>query len=560
MPGTWGLVSMSLLQKTKHALRCLSLRGDNLLESPRTAIAHIEFTSGCNLRCVFCGINQPGYKVSNLEVGIIDQFIHLLSKRAPKVISVNGHGETTTFKNWHLHCDKMIKRGMPLHITSNFSKTFSYTELDTMSHFKSIEISCDTFRPELFSRLRRGAQLEILIQNLKRLREITTRENRKLPEISFSCVVSDVNVLDMPRYVRFGIELGVIHFNFCNLTSYPSVKGDPTPRHISEMPVPLLEKVEQSLTEAFEFLKSKEISYFVQQGLLDTLQQRITNARQSPQADLSERHTPAPDTEETDNPPAQVHRYSSLRPGNLTRDCIDPWNFIMVQSNREISPCCWHRPIQVFNNQSNTCDPFNNTQVKRLRRQLLTGDLAQDCLDCPSRGWTQTSVLKKKVWDYLHPGFHQFQLKAAPEIKPERLTRFKVEFMQGWHDHEYNRLIRNPERQNWRWTSEQALCRLENPHKEALLMLHASVNKSIFDDQKILLKLKDTLLDEFVPAGDEIFKEYHLPLQLMGDDPTLMLSIETDHCFIPSRLDAAATDSRQLGVQVFDLFFGEIST
>ena len=43
----------------------------------------------------------------------------------------------------------------------------------------------------------------------------------------------------------------------------------------------------------------------------------------------------------------------------------------------------------------------------------------------------------------------------------------------------------------------------------------------------------------------------------MGENDKIILEISTDKTFIPSEVDSQATDSRELGVQVYDLFFGK---
>src|SRR5213079_2481089 len=39
----------------------------DLLASDRTQVAHLEFTSRCNLRCVYCAVSQPTYSGRDLE-------------------------------------------------------------------------------------------------------------------------------------------------------------------------------------------------------------------------------------------------------------------------------------------------------------------------------------------------------------------------------------------------------------------------------------------------------------------------------------------------------------
>ncbi|MCP4216282.1 MAG: radical SAM protein [bacterium] len=585
----------------------------DLLQSTRTRVAHIEFTSRCNLRCVFCFASQPEYKGTDLNEETINDIIEVLKPRKPDVVSVNGHGETTVYKNWNIHCDRMLEAGMPLHVISNFSRRFSTAEVETLSRFSSIEISCDSSEPDLFKELRRGADLKNLALNILKVRAVAMKEKRDLPEISLSCVVSDRNVLDLVNYVSFGKALGVDHFNFCNLTKYPDLPGAINPKHVTEMPIDQMEKAEASMTNAFQFLKGEGIRYHVQQGLLDSLNQKLNELKASPAppaveegekeipepdkkeeptvgteaspgpridsaAKMETNITPVPETSVTSvpvNEPVPVseneistgettpedktaHRYVSDRPESQTRDCIDPWEFMLIQSNRDVLPCCWHKPIHSLGISQSLEMVFNNSRIRELRRRLLTGDLSHDCLTCPSRGWTSTENLKKKVWKYLNAGLHKYIPLGIPEVKPDRFKEYPITYAGGWHGAESNKDIPDTDWQDWRWTTAKSVCELENPRKEAVLIFYGSVDKAVHEDQRVKVTLNKTLLDDFVPGTAKFCKEYVITPGMLGEEVSIPLVFETDKTFSPSDLNPEVDDNRQLGIQVYRLFFGEI--
>lgn len=519
----------------------------NWLESPRTLTAHIEFTSRCNLRCVYCFSSQPGYKDTDLDVEIIRDVIESSKTRNVKVVCVSGHGETTIYKNWQVYCSRMLDAGMPLHIISNFAKEFSRQELETLSRFKSIDISCDTCEPELFKKLRRGADLKTLCGNISKLQTTAFDRGRRLPEISFSCVVSDQNVLNLLDFVSFGKDLGVTHFNFCNLTKYPDLKGTLNPKHITEMPTELLHKAEESLVETFAFLQRSGIGYNVQTGLLETLKQKIRQGAvpESPREGeaVNEEHIP--------------YRYSSTGKQGQTRDCLDPWAFIMIRANNDVLPCCWQKPICSLSRGQSLSDAFNNIWIKALRKGLLTGDLPLECIDCPSRGWTAVTELQKKVWRYLNPLTGRVLSPGRVEIKDDILKPFQLVYEKGWYDDETDWDIKDPQWRRWRWTAKKAVCRLVNPKRNAILIIRGSVDKSKHEDQKIIIKIKDAILDEFSPETAKFFKEYVITAEMMGREHEFSLTLETDKVFIPAALDPGSNDGRELGMQVHHLFFGE---
>jgi hypothetical protein len=429
--------------------------------------------------------------------------------------------------------------------------------------------------------MRRGADLKVICLNILRLRALAIKENRRGPSLSFSCVVSDQNIFQLMDYVSFGKALGINHFTFCNLTKYPDLADTLNPRHITELPVDLLPQAEKSLTETYEFLQRANIEYYSQQGLMDSLKQQIQASRinntvplggdepdRHPVEENRDNHTGEDDTRE-ESPKVEVvdsaddraepHRYSSAGQESQTRDCLDPWQFIMIQANKNVLPCCWHEPIYSLGKAQSLSDVFNNTRFKELRQSLLTGNLSNYCMNCPSRGWTSIKNLQEKVWHYLNPGINKFLFPKIPGIKPDIIEDFQVVFEQGWYEPETDLTIKDPVWQSWRWTSKKASCRLENPKSEALLIIRGSVDKSIHETQTVWVKINGTTLDEFIPGTAKFFLEYVITPEMMGEASNVTLIIETDKIFVPSGLNPGNNDNRELGMQVYQVFFGKKS-
>ena len=83
------------------------------------------------------------------------------------------------------------------------------------------------------------------------------------------------------------------------------------------------------------------------------------------------------------------------------------------------------------------------------------------------------------------------------------------------------------------------------------------MDKAKIPDQKVIFKINDLVLDEFVPETAKFDKEYIIAPEKMGSEDEFKLIIETDKTFIPSELNANVNDDRELGIQVFFLYFRE---
>ncbi|MBK1660176.1 SPASM domain-containing protein [Paracraurococcus ruber] len=80
-----------------------------------------------------------------------------------------------------------------------------------------------------------------------------------------------------------------------------------------------------------------------------------------------------------------------------TRDCTDPWFFVLFNADRTVAPCCWHPPVARLAPGDSLEAALNGAAIKAVRRELLTGRLNAACADCPARGLTDPVSLAKRV-------------------------------------------------------------------------------------------------------------------------------------------------------------------
>ena len=142
-------------------------------------------------------------------------------------------------------------------------------------------------------------------------------------------------------------------------------------------------------------------------------------------------------------------------------------------------------------------------------------------------------------------------------VESASLNAPELVYDEGWNQPEHDPKIPNPNEQSWRWTKKTAVCIVQNPRKESLLIIRGGVDKSKIADQKIIFKINDQVLEEFIPESSKFAKEYVITPEKLGSEDEFKLVIETDKTFIPSELDANANDDRELGIQIYFLYFRE---
>jgi hypothetical protein len=148
---------------------------------------------------------------------------------------------------------------------------------------------------------------------------------------------------------------------------------------------------------------------------------------------------------------------------------------------------------------------------------------------------------------------------SAREVMAGRLKVYppppdtpEIIYDSGWHDQEIDP---NSPLKKWRWTGPEARCIIDNPHRDALLVIRGGVNKEIIPDQKVIFKINDLVLDEFIPEETSFEKSYTVRKEMLGDKDEFALLIGVDKTFIPSKAIPQNKDTRELGCQVSLIYF-----
>lgn len=243
----------------------------NILASSITSTVALEFTTRCNLRCVYCAVSQPWYENVDLPMEEFDSLIGTLQKRHVRRVVVNGHGETTLIPGWDHRILALANAGFELIITTNFARLLSAQELVAMAHIRQIEVSVDTHNPEILRKVRRKVDLGNILINMA---GVTSKSAElRLPSISFSwsCVVSDKVAPYFLNYIRFGIACGVRNFRLYNLVEYDDPEGAENVHHVTTLPDAALEDFAKQLHEAQNLIQQIGGDIKIHAGLTDTL-------------------------------------------------------------------------------------------------------------------------------------------------------------------------------------------------------------------------------------------------------------------------------------------------
>lgn len=366
----------------RSAIRPHRQPGEDLLVPETTEMVYLELTSRCNLRCTYCAVSQPTYVGSDLPLARFDGFLEEMRQRRVQIIVMNGHGESSIVTGWEALSDRLADAGFRLHITTNLAKRLTPAEISALSRFEKIYISLDTVDPELCAALRRGARLEVIYENLAAILQHAAARRRQ-PEIGVSVVVSDQSAPGLADVIREMWTRGATVFRFGDLAEYPPIEGTLTARHLSHLAPEALSASSAAFRNAISQLERDGGSHFIDPPiaaiLLDQHGERVESATREP---LRIR-------EKT------VH-HDHVSSGQ-TRDCLDPWKIAFVQSTGEVRPCCFFEETLGGLATESLRDIFEGDEFKRLRAELITGNLRPNCANCSARPLIVAESFEQKV-------------------------------------------------------------------------------------------------------------------------------------------------------------------
>jgi hypothetical protein len=138
------------------------------------------------------------------------------------------------------------------------------------------------------------------------------------------------------------------------------------------------------------------------------------------------------------------------------------------------------------------------------------------------------------------------------KVLPPPLDTPEIIYEEGWYNLEIN-----PEAflKQWRWMGQEAKCMIDNPHRDALLVIKGGVNLEALPGQKVMFKINNLMLDEFVPEDSSFEKSYNIKKEMLGQGDEFYLTIATDKTFVPAKLFPDVEDERELGLQISFIYF-----
>ncbi|MCH7504500.1 radical SAM protein [PVC group bacterium] len=186
------------------------VRGRHAFGQPK--IIQIETTASCNLKCVMCPHGKDGVFSDGRKAFMTHQeFANVLDK-FPKATSVSlqGVGEPMLNPDLPRIVSEAVRRGMETGFYTNGTLLSSGNcEWILRSGLNWIIVSLDAGTPEEFKRIRKGADLNKIMSNLKGLIKAKKELKARNPSVGIMFVAMPSNVNEISSVIDIAVEAGV---------------------------------------------------------------------------------------------------------------------------------------------------------------------------------------------------------------------------------------------------------------------------------------------------------------------------------------------------------------
>jgi hypothetical protein len=325
---------------------------------------------------------------------VVDHILQLFARDRPSSINLCGNGETTMLEGWTGICEPFLVFDNVV-IISNLAKVLNWDEVSFLARFDGITTSIDTVDAELFTELRKPAQLRNILLNLNLVRTAAVVHGHPPPSFSISCTVTTKSYWDLTRLVALASTLGIGSVTFSDVFETATAIAH------GVRSVATLDSV--ALTEAAtEFQRARTLGEKIGVAVV------VSSLRLAALLEGGGATNKAP-----------------TQPSPSTVLCLAPWNGFYVNADGRASYCCRHmgatdRDVTSF---GSIREILNDTNAVQLREALLSERCPERCRSCELAQPTDPRHLRRAI--HMHK-IHRIRLRAIARRLPFARTTWRA--------------------------------------------------------------------------------------------------------------------------------------
>lgn len=192
-------------------------RHDHLVSSPYALI--VDPSNNCPLHCPGCLHNRifqdkigPDWPLALLQEGVFDKFITSYGPSASTVLFYNW-GEPLLNKNIPLFIKKAKRYLLNTLLSTNLSVNIDAEAL-VLSGLDYMILSVDGVTKESYGKYRKGGQLDLVFENMRKLVAAKKKYNMATPQLNWQFLLFEHNKHEVAKAKEMAIEIGVNDIRF----------------------------------------------------------------------------------------------------------------------------------------------------------------------------------------------------------------------------------------------------------------------------------------------------------------------------------------------------------
>lgn len=186
----------------------------------------IDPTNACNLGCPLC---PTGLKKSSRKKGILkfDQFKKIIDQVKDHCIEVHLYnwGEPTLNKNLIQMLEYCDQNHIWTRISSNLSLSYKENYLEDLlrSGLSLLHVDVDGLDQEVYSKYRRKGNIDLVLNNIKKIKELKEKLNLKTPVLELAMLAMGQNEHQHSKFLEMKEELGAQEMKIDKIQHNPNM-------------------------------------------------------------------------------------------------------------------------------------------------------------------------------------------------------------------------------------------------------------------------------------------------------------------------------------------------
>jgi radical SAM protein with 4Fe4S-binding SPASM domain len=309
----------------------------------------IDATNRCNLRCIMCGVPLDYRKKYDMPLDIYKKIAQQVFRYTKSVWLSCGY-EAFMSKDF-LDIIEYIK-DVPFSVLITNGTLLNETNISKLieAGLGRLFISFDGARKETFEEIRKGANFEKIISNIKLINNLKEEHSSLKPEVCFTTTLMKSNIEEFTQVIQLAYQLKI-----------STICCKPVQILFPEMEKEDLRKIEDIAMHCF-------------------------NQAQELTEKLGIKLEPTPDLLRLLKKDEEIPRFmfDSSGKANSVKKCGECLPILFISPDGKVKPCTmWKEaPIGDFMVQD-FWEIWEADEFKKLRSETDSGNFREDCLKCP---------------------------------------------------------------------------------------------------------------------------------------------------------------------------------